>query len=875
MHHFIYPAKDTYITNRNQVDDKNFGLTEILRVGTSNTLTRNFNLTKDYTYTDAVFNNQHVDYFVGSFTGSFVGVASYVSGTISGSGIAFSASFFSGSVDGTGSVGSGSFGNPASGSIIIGSITGSLITTETIGVFKGIFTGSTGCLTGTGSGVDTRNEQNWSISSTKYVDRTLLQFDVTSISASVANGTITNPHFSLRLKVCNELELPISYTVYALPVSQSWNMGNGYFSDGGSDTGVTWRHRDNASGTAWYTQSILTSRPAIDFINNPNLVTASFAYGGGTFQTSSWCSQSFNYESSDINLDVTPMVMAWISGSFPNEGLILLHSDELQSTGSGFSLTFFSRDTNTIFSPYLDAMWDDVSATFSTGSFLTSSVTMSTVSSGISASVQSGSTFSIAGGVSGSFSSSVFMRTFANYITASNAVFNALGGSDASTIDTWYVNNGYHVDSWFTAWELDPNHGGFLPNTGIVEAIPPVVGNQATIAFTGSFTGSFFGTASYVNGTISGSGLFTASFFTGSVNGVNTSVTSGSVSGSLITGSLTGMVTTPTALGLFTGQLTSSAIFLIGTGSGNYLDTTYVAFSGFTDGKGLGGNIIGIPVFGNVQGIVSTSQSLVTGPCGNSFSASFAKASFLTGPFSASSFVAYYIDNKFENALLTGSWIPQDIYGALVSIALPSEIAPYAYAYVQGEFVHGKSLGLYVLSGSTSASFNGQFVDGNLIGGYLSLQLSGSVYTSSFTYTSSVQISSSFLNTLDTERPFTVTAYNVKSTYKMGDIAKINVFGRKEFPLKTFGKSTQQEQYLVPEVLPTSSYYALKDNETGEIIINFDSYTRIGCEYPDGNYFLLDTTSLLPERYYKVLIRVEDGQSLYTFDTGKTFKITR
>lgn len=875
MHHFIYPAKDTYITNRTQMDDRNFGITEVLHVGTSNTLTRTLSATKDFSYVDAIFDHQGVDYFVGEFTGSFSGTVDFANGTISGSGITFSASYFSGSVDGTGSIGSGSFGNPLSGSTIIGTITGSVIATDTIGLFTGVLTGSIGCLTGTGSGVDTRNEQSWVVSSTKFVDRSLLQFDVTAISASIVDGAIAAPQFFLRLRVCNEVELPITYTVYALPVSQSWNMGNGFFSDGGSANGATWRHRDNAEGIAWYTQSLTTPRPAIDFISHPNLVTASFAYGGGTFYTSNWCSQSFNYESSDINMDITPMVMSWISGSVPNQGLVLLHSDELQNTGSGFSLTFFSEDTNTIYSPYLDAMWDDVSGTFSTGSFSTSSVTISTASAGISASVQSGSTFNIAGGVSGSFSSSVFMVRMPNYITASNALFNTNGGSDAFTINTWYVNNGYHLNSWFTAWDLDPNHGGFLPNTGIVEAIPPTVGNQATIAFTGSFTGSFFGTASYVNGTISGSGLFTASFFTGSVDGVNTSVTSGSVSGSGIMGNLTGMVTTPTPLGLFTGQLTSSVIFLTGTGSGYYLDTTYAAFSGFTDGKGLGGNIIGIPIWGNVVGIVSTSQSLVTGPCGSSFSASFAKASFTSGPFSSSTFAAYYIDNKFENALLTGSWLPEDIYGARVSLVLPSEIAPYAYAYVVGEFISGKALGLYVLSGSTSASFNGQFVDGNLLGGYLSLQLSGSVYSSSFSFTSSVEISSSFLNTLDTARPFAVTVYNLKMTYKAGDIAKVNVFGRKEFPLKTFGKSTQQEQYLVPEVLPTSSYYALKDNETGEIIMNFDSYTRIGCEYPEGNYFLIDTTSLPPERYYRVLIRVDDSQSVYTFDTGKSFKITR
>jgi len=700
------------------MDDKNFGIDELLQIGTSNVLVRTLNTTKDYSYTDVIFNNQQVTYFVGVFTGSFLGNVSFASGSISGSGIAFSASYFSGSIDGTGSIGSGSFGNPTSGSSIVGYITGSIITSATIGFFIGELTGSSGCLNGTGSGIDTRNDQNWSVNSTKHVDRTLLQFNLSTISASIANGSIINPKFILRLKVCNEYSLPISYTIYALPISQSWNMGNGYFSDGGSETGVDWKYRDNKDETLWYTTFVSSSRPAIDFISNPSLVSASFSYGGGTFYTSSWCSQSFNYESSDINMDITSMVMAWISGSIPNEGLILLHSDELQTTGSGFILNFYSRDTNTIYAPYLDTMWDDVTSTFSTGSVSTSSVTIITASSGITASVQSGSTFTISGGISGSFSASAFL----------------------------------------------------------------------------TFSGS----------------------------------------------------TSPE-----------------------------ISASGIISGTGLSGNILGLPIFGFISASVSASASTVTGPCGNTFNAQITTGSFYTGIFSGSIFTAYYVDYKFENAFLTGSWTPDALYGSRVYIAIPSEIDPYSYAIIQGKYVNGKALGTYTLSGSNSASFNGQFVDGNLLGGVLSLQLSGSIVTSSYLYTSSVEMTSSVLSQLDTTRPFVVSIFNVKPTYKAGDIIKINVFGRKQFPLKTFGKSTQQVQYLVPEFLPTSSYYALKDTETGEIIMNFDSYTRIGCEYPNGNYFELDTTSLPQERYYTLLIRVDDGQTIYTIDTGKAFKVTR
>ena len=35
MHHFIYPSQDTFVTNTLGYEDLNFGLDEILRVGTS------------------------------------------------------------------------------------------------------------------------------------------------------------------------------------------------------------------------------------------------------------------------------------------------------------------------------------------------------------------------------------------------------------------------------------------------------------------------------------------------------------------------------------------------------------------------------------------------------------------------------------------------------------------------------------------------------------------------------------------------------------------------------------------------------------------------------------------------------------------------
>ena len=60
-----------------------------------------------------------------------------------------------------------------------------------------------------------------------------------------------------------------------------------------------------------------------------------------------------------------------------------------------------------------------------------------------------------------------------------------------------------------------------------------------------------------------------------------------------------------------------------------------------------------------------------------------------------------------------------------------------------------------------------------------------------------------------------------------------------------------------------------------EMIIDFDRFTQISSKYPNGNFFVLDTTGLAQERSYRVLIRIHNSSSIYTFDDNNVFKITR
>jgi hypothetical protein len=73
--------------------------------------------------------------------------------------------------------------------------------------------------------------------------------------------------------------------------------------------------------------------------------------------------------------------------------------------------------------------------------------------------------------------------------------------------------------------------------------------------------------------------------------------------------------------------------------------------------------------------------------------------------------------------------------------------------------------------------------------------------------------------------------------------------------------------------LPTSSYYAIKDLDTNEIIINFDDqYTKISSD-SNSNYFDIYMSGLEPERYYAILIKTTINGSTLIYDDQYYFKV--
>lgn len=204
--------------------------------------------------------------------------------------------------------------------------------------------------------------------STKDISRALLKFDTNNISSTISENNITGSWKAfINLKAANSEEIPLEYTIYANAVSQSWTMGTGTKFDNISTDGVSWKYRNGTDKWVSYD----TTGGTMNYLNTGT--TGSANAEGGVWYLSGSASQSYSYEADDIRMDITDMVKLWVSGTFANNGLIIHHSleNEYNNTLDYGVLKFFSKETNTIYEPKLELVWDD-------SSFITGSLTQVT-----------------------------------------------------------------------------------------------------------------------------------------------------------------------------------------------------------------------------------------------------------------------------------------------------------------------------------------------------------------------------------------------------------------------------------------------------------------------------------------------------------------
>jgi len=193
-----------------------------------------------------------------------------------------------------------------------------------------------------------------------FIIRGLLQFDLTTYSASLASGDIAaNADFYLNLRLAKAYSLQTSQQVEFYMVSQSWEEGTGYFAQDikNPKDGADWQFRVN-------TDQVVVSESLTASVGkwggDPfNPITGSTWWSGSGVGKPS-ASVTFGDPPEDVRVDVTAFIRDWVSGSTANNGFVIKYpiADEINGNVKSV-LRFFSGDTHTIYPPTLEAFWNN------------------------------------------------------------------------------------------------------------------------------------------------------------------------------------------------------------------------------------------------------------------------------------------------------------------------------------------------------------------------------------------------------------------------------------------------------------------------------------------------------------------------------------
>jgi len=127
--------------------------------------------------------------------------------------------------------------------------------------------------------------------------------------------------------------------------------------------------------------------------------------------------------------------------------------------------------------------------------------------------------------------------------------------------------------------------------------------------------------------------------------------------------------------------------------------------------------------------------------------------------------------------------------------------------------------------------------------------------------------------TVITSSIFALTLGNNKGEFQQDSIQRFRINVRDQYPSTTFRTTLS---YANSKALPSTSYWSIKDLDTEEIVVDYDtSYTKISCD-TNGNYFDVYMNGLEPERYYKLLIKsVVANKEVIISDKNYIFKVIR
>jgi len=114
-----------------------------------------------------------------------------------------------------------------------------------------------------------------------------------------------------------------------------------------------------------------------------------------------------------------------------------------------------------------------------------------------------------------------------------------------------------------------------------------------------------------------------------------------------------------------------------------------------------------------------------------------------------------------------------------------------------------------------------------------------------------------------------IVLQNLKEKYIRGEISRINLVVRDEFPLRSFNSTLR---YKAKYYLPSTTYFSITDVQSNTTILEFDEYSKVSCD-ANGVYLVLDTLPLYKGRFYKIRLKTDVDGYTRIVDSGWTFQV--
>jgi len=117
-----------------------------------------------------------------------------------------------------------------------------------------------------------------------------------------------------------------------------------------------------------------------------------------------------------------------------------------------------------------------------------------------------------------------------------------------------------------------------------------------------------------------------------------------------------------------------------------------------------------------------------------------------------------------------------------------------------------------------------------------------------------------------------ISIKNNKGKYTDEGKQRFRIHARPKYPTRTY---TTSSVYTTNYTLPTASYWGLRDENTEEMVVDYDTvFTKISADNT-SNYFDIYMEGLQPERYYRLLVKTEIDGTTSIIDNDQIFKVVR